>query len=87
MSLLGLVLLLAIGGLTGQGIHAQNGYSFFRNFSAEDYQGHNRNFDIACDTSGVLYVANFEGLIYYNGAKWQKLLTPGISRITHLTLG
>ena len=40
MSLLGLVLLLAIGGLTGQGIHAQNGYSFFRNFSAEDYQGH-----------------------------------------------
>ena len=31
-------------------------------------------------------MANFEGLIYYNGAKWQKLLTPGISRITHLTL-
>ena len=86
MSLLELVLLLAIGGLTAQGIHAQNGYSFFRNFSAEDYHGHNRNFDIACDTSGVVYVANFEGLIYYNGAKWQKLLTPGISRITHLTL-
>ncbi len=86
MSFWGLVLLLVIGGLAGENVRAQNGYSFFRNFSVEDYQGHNRNFDIACDTSGVVYVANFEGLIYYNGAKWQKLLTPGISRITHLTL-
>ena len=51
MSFWGLVLLLVIGGLAGENVRAQNGYSFFRNFSAEDYQGHNRNFDIACDIS------------------------------------
>lgn len=63
---------------------AQEGRPFFRNFTAEEYQAHNRNFDVVCDSLGIVYFANFEGVIYYNGVKWQKLLTPGISRITHL---
>ena len=58
------------------------GIPFIRNFTAEDYHAHNRNFDIEIDQNGVIYVANFNGLLYYNHVEWQLLLTPDITRIT-----
>ena len=39
------------------------GIPFLRNFSATEYQAHNRNFDITTDDKGFVYVANFEGLL------------------------
>lgn len=63
---------------------SQEGMPFFRNYTAQEYQAHNRNFDVVCDSSGIAYFANFEGIIYYNGAKWNRIFTPGISRITRL---
>ncbi|WP_455630277.1 ATP-binding protein [Parabacteroides sp.] len=71
-----------IGTLTAA--FSQEGIPFFRNFTADEYRAHNRNFDVVCDSSGIVYFANFEGIIYYNGAEWHKILTPGISRITRL---
>lgn len=63
---------------------AQTGLPFFQNFTSQDYLAHNRNFDVVCDSSGIAYFANFEGIIFFNGAEWNKILTPGISRITRL---
>ena len=61
------------------------GIPFFRNFSSKEYMAHNRNYDIACDDYGTVFVANFEGLLYYDGATWRKIHTPGISRVTRLS--
>ena len=63
------------------------GVPFFRNFSSKEYLAHNRNYDITCDDYGTVFVANFEGLLYYDGATWRKIHTPGISRVTRLTRG
>ena len=63
------------------------GIPFFRNFSSKEYMAHNRNYDIACDEYGTVFVANFEGLLYYDGATWRKIHTPGISRVTRLARG
>ncbi len=60
------------------------GVAFFRNFKASEYGGHNRSFDIECDSLGRVYVANFEGLAIYDGVNWRMVHTPGISRITSL---
>ena len=65
-------------------VNAQEGLPFFRNFTVQEYNAHNRNSDVVCDSLGIVYFANFEGVIYYNGAEWNKILTPGISRITRL---
>ena len=62
-------------------LHSQ-GLPFIRNFSAEEYHANNMNFDVETDENGNIFVANFEGLMYYNHAEWQILHTPGISRIT-----
>lgn len=63
---------------------AQKGIPFFKNFNSTQYEAHNRNFDILCDDFGRVYVANFEGVLYYDQSKWNKIHTPGISRITVL---
>lgn len=70
--------------ITFLSVYAQEGVPFYVNYSAVEYGAHNRNFDVVCDSSGIPYFANFEGLLYFNGASWNKIFTPGISRITKL---
>lgn len=61
---------------SGQGI------PFIRNFPAEEYHANNMNFDIDTDEEGNIYVANFEGLLYYDHAEWRIIRTPGTTRVT-----
>jgi len=58
------------------------GIPFFRNYTAEEYHANNNNFDIDTDEYGNIFVANFEGLLYYDYAEWRILHTPGITRVT-----
>ena len=58
------------------------GIPFIRNFSAEEYHANNMNFDIETDENGNIYVANFEGLLYYDHAEWRIINTPGTTRVT-----
>ncbi len=60
------------------------GIPFYRNFTAAEYQGNNINFDVETDERGNVFVANFEGLLYYDHAEWRMLHTPGITRVTVL---
>ena len=62
-------------------VHGQ-GIPFIRNFLVEDYQANNVNYDIETDEFGNVFVANFEGLLYYDHAEWRIIHTPGITRIT-----
>ena len=66
-------------------LHAQ-GIPFFQNFTATEYKAHNQNFDIVAADDGTVYVANFEGLLYYDQASWRIIHTPGITRVTSLYL-
>ena len=63
---------------------ANGGLPYLRNYSANEYNAHNRNYDVVCDKYGTVFFANFEGLLYFDGASWRKVHTTGISRITRL---
>ncbi len=58
------------------------GVPFIRNFTAKDYHANNTNFDIETDAHGNVFVANFEGLMYYDYAEWRIIRTPDITRVT-----
>ena len=58
------------------------GIPFIRNFTAEEYHANKLNYDVENDENGNVFVANFEGLMYYDHANWRILRTPGISRVT-----
>ena len=61
--------------------HSQ-GIPFLRNYTANDYHAHSRNFDVEVGEDGFVYIANFEGLMYYDRAEWHTIHTPGITRVT-----
>lgn len=85
IAILSLMMCLATSFLT---VGASNkGVPFIRSYDAEEYDAHNRNFDIACDVYGTVYVANFKGLLYYDGSSWRQISTPGVSRVTRITQG
>ena len=58
------------------------GMPIIRNFTAEEYHGNKSNFDVEVSRDGTVFVANFEGLMYYDKAEWRMLHNPGITRIT-----
>ena len=58
------------------------GVPFFRNYTAEDYRANKLNYDAESDGLGNIFIANFEGLMYYDHAGWHILRTPGITRVT-----
>ena len=61
--------------------HSQ-GIPFFRNFLPNEYHANSINFDIEHDDQGNVYLANFEGMMYFDHAQWRILHTPGIARVT-----
>ena len=76
--------LLCLG--VGTAVRAQQGGGecFSRIFSASDYGAHNRNFAIECVDRGYVFVANFEGLLVYDGVRWRVFYSKDYSRITSL---
>ncbi len=53
-----------------------------RNYTALEYGGHNRNYDIEIGEDGTVFVANFEGLLYYDRARWRIIHTSNNRRVT-----
>ena len=53
-----------------------------RNYTALEYGGHNRNYDIEIGEAGTVFVANFEGLLYYDRARWRIIHTSNNRRVT-----
>ena len=74
--LIPLLMLLQVTTLMAQGV------PFLKNFTSQDYNAHNVNFDIKTGADGTVYVANFEGVIYYDYATWNILYNSGITRVT-----
>ncbi len=58
----------------------QPGLKFIENFTPDDYGGALYNWQIAQDRHGLIYVANQEALLVYDGVTWQKLYITGPSR-------
>ncbi|MEQ8473607.1 MAG: response regulator [Marinoscillum sp.] len=46
-------------------------------FSTQEYHAGSRNWSIVDDSLGVLYAANEEGVLRYDGVSWEKFTLPG----------
>ena len=61
---------------------AAQGLPLIRNYTAAEYGGHNRSYDIEIGEDGTVFVANFEGLLYYDRAQWRIIHAPELRRVT-----
>ena len=58
------------------------GVPFIRNYTADEYHAHDINFDINVGTKGFVFIANFEGVLYYDNWTWHTLHSPNNTRVT-----
>ncbi|WEK34578.1 MAG: triple tyrosine motif-containing protein [Candidatus Pseudobacter hemicellulosilyticus] len=62
---------------------AQNSIGFpdILNYSKQQYQGGGQNWDAAIDRKGILYFANTEGLLTFDGHYWKLYPVPNNTRL------
>ena len=89
--LLGLLLGLALvwpqlqaGPATGKAMEA--GVPFLRSFSQKEYQANARNSAFVQDARGLIYVANNDGVLEFDGLRWRLIRTPNQTVIRSLAL-
>ncbi|MFW6364801.1 MAG: ATP-binding protein, partial [Bacteroidota bacterium] len=50
--------------------NTDNGQPFFTNYTPEEYNAHIQTWDIGKDSRGIVYAANVDGLLEYDGNDW-----------------
>jgi signal transduction histidine kinase/ligand-binding sensor domain-containing protein len=66
---------------------AQNqdiGFPYIKNYYPAEYKAHVQNFDVVQDNRGVMYFANFRGILEFDGQSWRTIQTSKISQVTAL---
>ena len=79
--------LLLIGGT--EAIPAQNpnlGIPFIHSYPKDVYQSGAQNWDIAQDSHGVMYFANNNGLMYYDGSLWKTFPLPNATIVRSVAI-
>ncbi|UEG55104.1 hypothetical protein LLH06_09030 [Mucilaginibacter daejeonensis] len=66
---------------TGKG---ESGIPIQREFMPADYKAGGQNFAIAADQRGVMYFANFSGVLEYDGTTWRTILTTERTKVNTL---
>lgn len=68
---------------------AQNqdiGFPYIKNYYPSEYKAHVQNFDVVQDSRGVMYFANFRGILEFDGQTWRTIQTSKISQVTSLAI-
>jgi len=64
----------------------ETGYPFIKNYNPKEYKAHGQNFGIIQDKRGVLYFANFTGVLEYDGAAWRTIYLRNNSKASSLAM-
>lgn len=83
--ILSLVFLLLISTLSGQSV-ARWGLPYIKNYYPYEYNGYSQNWDIAFDSTGVLWLANGDGLMSFDGIRWNKYFLPNNDAIASIVI-
>ncbi|MEA2043225.1 MAG: SpoIIE family protein phosphatase [Bacteroidota bacterium] len=67
-----------------QNYSAEKAIPFIKNYSPSDYNTHEQNFAITQDHKGIMYFANFAGILKFDGVNWFKISTSSGMRVLDL---
>ena len=63
---------------------SEMGHPLSKVYVPGDYNAHGQNFSITQDKSGIIFLANFAGVLEYDGTNWKTIPTDNISRVSAL---
>ena len=77
--------LLLMGGLAGGLARAaERGVPLIQNYAPKIYGADAQNWAVVQDPRGIVYVANNQGVLSYDGTRWRLLRTPGRTTVRSL---
>jgi serine phosphatase RsbU (regulator of sigma subunit)/ligand-binding sensor domain-containing protein len=79
-----LLIITSAGALQAQNYNKYKGLPFIKNYTTEEYNAHEQNFDIVQDLNGIMYFANFAGILEFDGTQWKKIVTRSGMRVLSL---
>ena len=65
----------------------ERGFPILQNYSATEYGGHNQNWAVLRDSTGVLFVGNNLGVLRFDGTAWEIHRNPKSGIVRSLALG
>ena len=76
------VVFLLINILIPKNINAQDELGIYsvKNFSSKEYNGMVQNWSIVQDSRGVIYAANDQGILEYDGTVWRTILISALAK-------
>ncbi len=74
----------SIFNINAQNFSQERGMPFIRNYSPEEYHAHESNFDVIQGDDGMMYFANFAGVLQFDGTNWNKITTISGMRVLSL---
>ncbi len=69
-----------------QNFDKTGGLPFIRNYTPEEYNAHEKSFEMVQDLNGIMYFANFSGILEYDGTKWTKIPSSSGMRILSMNM-
>ncbi len=54
------------------------GLKYFKNYTPQEYNGHNQNYAVLQDKRGIIYVANNSGIKEFDGVSWRQINVPNL---------
>lgn len=77
LAVVGCMIILLIPTSAARAIDLQSlAVSYVQNYSKSEYLFGNQNWGITSDANNVMYFANTEGLLSFDGARWHRYLSP-----------
>lgn len=82
-----ILVLLIIGGV--ELVKAQNtiGLPYIHNYTKQQYQAGTQSWSIRQDKKGIMYFANNEGLLTFDGSFWRRYALPNKTKVRSLEFG
>ena len=62
----------------------ENRTSFVRNYGYKDYHANEQNWDVIEGNNGIIYLANNDGVMEYDGVSWRLIELPNMSVVRSL---
>ncbi|WP_421918619.1 triple tyrosine motif-containing protein [Marinifilum sp.] len=81
-----LLFLLLIANYKGIAKVKNNGIPFIKNFPRSEYHGGTQNWDIVQSSIGLMYFANNEGVLEFDGTTWRLIEIPNKSLVRSLAI-
>lgn len=82
-----LIFLLVLSNIAFSQKYWESGSPFIQTYSPDLYQANNQNWAIAQDKRGIIYFGNTNGILEFDGTKWNILQTSTNSSVRSLTTG